>query len=81
MLLGVIPMFFFWDFEVFWRKSQKRGKLENLGIIGLLRRSVGNPRCGIDLRQGVGYPRHGEAEVPKMAPLEYAMTKHCCAAA
>ena len=30
-------------------------KLENLGIIGLLRCSVGNPRRGVDLRQGVGY--------------------------
>ena len=46
-------------------------KLENLGTIGLLRRSVGNPRHGVDLRQGVGYPRRGEAEVPKLAPLEY----------
>ena len=44
------------------RKSVK--KLENLGIIGLLRRSVGNPRRDIDLRQGLGYPRRGEAEVP-----------------
>ena len=43
-------------------------KLENLGIIGLLRHNVGNPRCGIDLRQGVGYPRCGEAEVPKGTP-------------
>ena len=33
----------------------KRGKLENLGKNGLLRYSVGNPRCGVDLRQGVGY--------------------------
>ena len=40
-------------------------KLENLGIIELLRHNVGNPRRGVDLRQGVGYPRCGEAEVPK----------------
>ena len=32
----------------------KRGKLENLEKIGLLRRSVGNPHRGVDLRQGVG---------------------------
>ena len=56
MLVGVIPMFFFLDFEDLWRKSQKGGKLENLGIIGLLRCSVGNPR-------------YGEAEVPKWHPL------------
>ena len=30
-------------------------KLENLGIIGLLRRSVGNLRRSVDLRQGVEY--------------------------
>ena len=30
-------------------------KLENLGIIGLLRRSVGNLRRDVDLRQGKGY--------------------------
>ena len=28
MLLGVIPMFFFWDFGDLWRKSQKGGKLK-----------------------------------------------------
>ena len=50
-------------------KSQKGGKLENLGKNGLLRRSVGNPRHDIDLCQGVGYPRLGEAEVPKWHPL------------
>ena len=44
-------------------------KLENLGIIGLLCRSIGNPRRDVDLRQGVGYPRRGEAEVPKWHPL------------
>ena len=49
------------------RKSQKGGKLENLGIIGLLRRNIGNPRRGVDLRQGVENPRRGEVEVPKMA--------------
>ena len=26
----------FWDFEDFWKKTQKGGKLENLGSIGLL---------------------------------------------
>ena len=49
-------------------KSQKGGKLENLGIIELLRRSVGNPHRGVDLCQGVGYPFHGEAKVPKWHP-------------
>ena len=49
-------------------KNRKSVKLENLGIIGLLRRSIGNPRYGIDLRQGVGCPHRGEAEVPKWHP-------------
>ena len=49
-------------------KTAKVKKLENLGIIGLLLLSVGNPRRGIDLRQGVGYPRGGEAKVPKWHP-------------
>ena len=38
------------------------------GILRLLRRSVGKPRCGVDLRQGMGYPSRGEAEVPKWHP-------------
>ena len=51
------------------------------GHIGLLRRSVGNPRCGVDLCQGVGClaavrPRcqNGTPHVrqgAKMAPLGY----------
>ena len=51
------------------RKSAK--KLENRDIIGLLRRNVGNPHRGVDLRQGVRYPRRDEAEVPKLHPLGY----------
>ena len=43
------------------RKKEK--KLENLGIIELLRRSVGNPRRDVDLCQGGA----------KMAPLGCAM--------
>ena len=43
-------------------------KQENLGIIELLRRSIGNRCRGVDLRQGMGYPRRGEAEVPKWHP-------------
>ena len=35
------------------RKSEK--KREKLGIIGLLHRSIGNPRRSVDLCQGVGY--------------------------
>ena len=57
MLLGVIPMFCLGILRIFG------GKLENLGIIGLLRRSVGNLRCGVDPRQDRG---------AKMAPLGYA---------
>ena len=58
-------MFCFGIFGLFWRKIAKVQKLRNLGIIGLLRCSIGNPRRGVDLHQGVGYPRRGEAEVPK----------------
>ena len=64
MLLRVIPMFCLG----FWRKIAKVKKLENLGIIRLLRRSVGNPHRGVDLRQGVGYPHRSDAEVPKWHP-------------
>ena len=46
MLLRVILMFCFGILE----KNCKSEKLENLGIIGLLRRSVGNSSCGVDLR-------------------------------
>ena len=35
---------------IFGKKNRKRAKLE----IELLRRSVGNPRCGVDLRRSVG---------------------------
>ena len=49
-------------------KNRKSGKLENLGIIGLLRRSIGNPHLGVDLRHGVGYTHRDEAEVPKWYP-------------
>ena len=63
-------MFCFEILRIFEEKSQKckKQKLENLRIIGLLRRSVGNPRCGVDLCQGMGYPRCGEAKVPKWHP-------------
>ena len=49
-------------------KIVKVQKQENLGIIGILRRSIGNPRRGVDLHKGMGYPRRGEAEVPKWHP-------------
>ena len=60
-------MFCFGILRIFG-KNRKSANLENLGIIGLLRCSVGNSRRDIDLRQGMGYPRHGEAEVPKWHP-------------
>ena len=49
------------------RKSVKIGK-KIMCIIGLLRHNVGNPRRGVDLRQGMGYPCRGEVEVPKWHP-------------
>ena len=56
MLLGVIPMFFFF-FEILsdFGENRKRGKLEKSGQFGFLRRSVG---C----------LRRGEAGVPKWHP-------------
>ena len=71
MLLEVIPMFCFGFLRIFGEKSQKR-KRENLGKHGLLRCSVGNPCRGVALRHSMGCPSHGEAEMPKRAPLRYA---------
>ena len=51
-------------------------KPKNLGI-ELLRRSVGNPRCGVALCRSVGCPRRGEARVPKWHPL--GMLRHSLA--
>ena len=55
----------FFEFLRILEKNRKKGKPENLGKHGLLRRSVGNPRCGVALCRSVGCPRHSEAEVPK----------------
>ena len=68
MLLGVILMYCFGILGGFWRKIAKVQKLENLGIIVLLRRSVGNPCHGVDLLQSVGYPHRSEVKVPKCHP-------------
>ena len=48
-LLGVIPMFYFGIFRIFGRKIAKNEKPKKYGQNGLLRRSVGNPRRGVDL--------------------------------
>ena len=53
MLLGVIPMFCFEILRIFGEKTQN-SKNRKTGHIGLLRRSVGNPRRGVGLCQGVG---------------------------
>ena len=58
-------MFCFGILGLFWRKIAKVKKLENLGIIWLLRRNIGNPRRDVDLCQGMGYPCRSETEVPK----------------
>ena len=39
--------------RIFGEKSQNRKNWKS-GHMGLLRCSVGNPRCGVDLRQGMG---------------------------
>ena len=57
-------------------KSEKTGKSGHYRI-GLLRRNVGNPRRGVDLRHGVGYPRCGKAEVPKLHPLSTPQCSYC----
>ena len=53
MLLRVIPMFCFGILRIFEEKLQK-SKRWKFRHFGLLRRSIGNPRRGVDLRQGVG---------------------------
>ena len=53
MLLGVIPMFCFETLRFFGEKSQKSKNWKSRHF-GLLLRSVGNPRHGVDLHQGVG---------------------------
>ena len=78
MPLGVISRVSFGFWGDFGEKSQKcKKKLENLGIIRLLRRSVGNPRSGVDLCQGVGYPRRGKAKVPKWQALGTPRRSYC----
>ena len=68
MLLGVISMFCFEILRIFGGNLKKEENWKILTKIRLPRRSVGNPRRGIDLCQGVGHPRRGEAEVPKWNP-------------
>ena len=58
--VGVPPMFCFGILRIFG-ENHKSAKIGKSGIIG-------NPRRGINLRQGVGYPRRGEAEVPDWNP-------------
>ena len=53
MLLGVIPMICFGFLRILGEKSQNNNWKKS-GHIGLLRRSVGNPRRGVDLRRSVG---------------------------
>ena len=55
MLLGEIPMFCFGILRIFVGKSQKCKNWKIWASLGLLWRSVRNPRRGVDLRQGVGY--------------------------
>ena len=53
MILRVIPMICFGFFEDFWRKITKK-KTRKSRHIGLLRRSIGKPCRGVDLRCRVG---------------------------
>ena len=70
-------MFCFRILRIFGGNHKKIGKLENLSKNGLLCCNVGNPRHGIDIRQGVGYPRHGKAEVPKWHPSGTPRCSYC----
>ena len=54
MLLGVIPMFCFGILRTFGENRKSAKNWKNLGIIGLLRHSVGNLHRGVDQCQGVG---------------------------
>ena len=76
MLLGMIPMICFGILRIFREKNRKRANWKS-GHIWLLRRSVGNPRCEVDLSRGVGYPCRGEAEVPKWHPSGTPQRSYC----
>ena len=64
-------------FGIFGGNRKKEENWKIWAKIGLLRRSVGNPCRGVDLRQGVGYPHHGEAEVPKWHPSSTLRRSYC----
>ena len=68
MLLRVIPMFCYGILRILEEIAKMKKTRKSGQKIGLLRCSIGNPRHGVDLRQSVGYPRLGEAEVPKWHP-------------
>ena len=68
MLLGVISMFCFGILGIFGGNFKKEENRKIWDKIGLLRRNVGNPCRGVDLRQGVGHPHPYEPEVPKWHP-------------
>ena len=62
-------------------KNCKSAKIGKSGHYRDLTPQCREPRRGVDLRQGVGYPRRGEAEVPKWHPsgtpwLNIAMPHH-----
>ena len=61
-------MFCFAILRIFGGNRKKKENWKIWGKIRLLHHSVGNPRRGVDLRQGVGYPRRCEVEVPKRDP-------------
>ena len=74
-------MFYFGNLRIFGGNRKKKENWKILTKIRLLHCNVGNPRCGVDLRQGVGCPCRGKAEVQKITPLEYATVKHYYGAA
>ena len=58
-------MFCFGILRIFGGNRKKEENWKIWAKIWLLRRSVGNPRRGVDLPQGMRYPLRGEVEVTK----------------
>ena len=73
MPLGVISRVSFGFWGDFWRKNARR-KPEKSGQNGLLCRSVGNPRHGVNLRRSMGCLAAMRPRCPKGHP--FGMQRH-----
>ena len=73
MPLGVIPMIYFGILRIFGKKKCKRAKTEIWAFRApMLQRKEPMPRGSPTPQRWI--PRIGEAQVPKRAPLGYAIT-------